>query len=72
MSISISSNQAKVEYPVLRKAVDSELVVLFTAEHIGVVLVASNLASWSFGQHYDDFTHSEGSNWIKVEGTIRG
>ena len=69
MSISIS-NPVKVEYPVLRKAYDSELVVLFTDEHIGVVLVASKL--WSFGQHYDDFTHSEDSDWTKVEGTISG
>lgn len=68
MSISIDINQ--VEYPVLRKAVDSKLVVLFTDEHTGVVLVASNL--WSFGQHYDDFVHSEDSDWVKVEGTIRG
>ena len=70
MIISISSNQAKVEYPVLRKAVDSELVVLFTDAHVGVVLVASNF--WSFGQHCDSFTHSEDSDWVKVEGTIRG
>ena len=69
MSISIDINQFKVEYPVLRKAVDSELVVLFTDEHTGVVLVAS---TWSFGQHYDDFTHSVASVWVKVEGTIRG
>ena len=70
MSISISSNQAKVEYPVLREAVDSELVVLFTDEHKGVVLVANNF--WSFGRYYDNFTHSENSDWIKVEGTICG
>ena len=70
MSISIGSNQAKVEYPVLRKAVDSELVVLFTDERTGVVLVAA--PSWSFGQYYADFVHSEDSVWIKVEGTIRG
>ena len=70
MSISISINQAKVKYPVLRKADDSELVVLFTDEHIGVVLVANN--HWSFGQYYDSFTHSEDSDWIKVEGTIHG
>ena len=68
MSISIDINQ--VEYPVLRKAVDSKLVVLFTDEHTGVVLVASNL--WSFGQHHDDFVHSEDSAWVKVEGTISG
>ena len=67
MSISIDINQ--VEYPVLRKAVDSKLVVLFTDEHTGVVLDAS---TWSFGQHYDDFEHSEDSVWVKVEGTIRG
>ena len=70
MSISISSNQAKVEYPVLRKAVDSELVVLFTDEHTGLVLVANN--HWSFGQRHNNFTHSEDKDWIKVEGTIRG
>ena len=70
MSISISSNQAKVEYPVLRKAVDSELVVLFTDEHKGVVLVASRL--WAFGQRCDAFTHSEDISWVKVEGTIHG
>ena len=70
MSISIDINPVKVEYPVLRKAVDSELVVLFTDEHTGVVLVASNL--WSFGQHHDDFVHSEDSDWVKLEGTIRG
>ena len=70
MSISIDINQVKVEYPVLRKSVDSELVVLFTDEHIGVVLVASNF--WSFGRYYDDFTHSEDSGWVKVEGTICG
>ena len=66
MSISIDINQ--VEYPVLRKAVDSELVVLFTDEHTGVVLVANH--HWSFGQYYDNFTHSEDISWIKVEGTI--
>ena len=70
MSISININPAKVEYPVLRKAVDSELLVLFTDEHTGVVLAANNF--WSFGQHYDNFTHSEDSDWVKVEGTIRG
>ena len=70
MSISISSNQAKVEYPVLRKAVDSELVVLFTDERTGVVLVA--IPHLSFGQHYDNFVHSEDISWIKVEGTIHG
>ena len=70
MSISIDINQVKVEYPVLRKAVDSELVVLFTDEHTGVVLVANNL--WPLGEHYDDFVHSEDSAWVKVEGTIRG
>ena len=70
MSISIDINQAKVEYPVLRKAVDSELVVLFTDEHTGVVLVANN--HWSFGQHYEDFVNSEDIDWVKVEGTIRG
>ena len=68
MSISIDINQ--VEYPVLRKAVDSKLVVLFTDEHTGVVLVANNL--WAFGQLYDDFVHSEDSDWVKAEGTIRG
>ena len=68
--MSISSNPVKVEYPVLRKDDDSELVVLFTDEHKGVVLVANN--HWSFGQHYDEFIHSEDSGWIKVEGTIRG
>lgn len=68
MSISIDINQ--VEYPVLRKAVDSELVVLFTDEHAGVVLVPIN--RWSFGQYYDDFTHSEDIDWVKAEGTIRG
>ena len=70
MSISISINQTKVEYPVLRKADASELVVLFTDEHTGVVLVANN--HWSFGQHYANFTHSEDIGWVKVEGTIRG
>ena len=70
MSISISINQAKVEYPVLRKAVDSELVVLFTDEHIGVVLVANN--HWSLGQCHNNFIHSEDSVWVKVEGTIHG
>ena len=69
MSISIDINPVKVEYPVLRKAVDFELVVLFTDEHTGVVLDAS---TWSFGQRYDDFEHSEDSVWVKVEGTIRG
>ena len=68
--MSIDINQVKVEYPVLRKAVYSTLTVLFTDEHTGVVLVASNL--WSFGQHHDDFVHSEDSDWLKVEGTIRG
>ena len=68
--MSIDINQVKVEYPVLRKAVDSTLTVLFTDEHTGVVLVASNL--WSFGQYHDDFVHSEDSDWIKVEGTISG
>ena len=68
MSISIDINQ--VEYPVLRKAVDSKLVVLFTDEHTGVVLVASNL--WPVGQHYDNFAHSEDRYWVTVEGTIRG
>ena len=70
MSISIDINPVKVEYPVLRKAVDFELVVLFTDEHTGVVVVANN--SWSVGQYYDDFEHSEDSVWVKVEGTIRG
>ena len=70
MSISIDINQVKVEYPVLRKDVDSELVVLFTDEHKGVVLVANN--HWSFGQHCYVFTHSEDISWVKVEGTIRG
>ena len=70
MSISIDINQVKVEYPVLRKDDDSELVVLFTDKHKGVVLVANN--HWSFGQHYDTFTHSEDIGWVKVEGTIRG
>ena len=70
MSISISSNQAKVEYPVLRKAVDSELVVLFTGKRTGVVLVAGHLRS--FGQSYDNFIHSEDIVWVKVEGTIHG
>ena len=70
MSISISSNQAKVEYPVLRKAVDSELVVLFTDERTGVVLVA--IPRLSFGQYYADFIHSEDSDWIKIEGIIHG
>ena len=70
MSISIDINQVKVEYPVLRKAVDSELVVLFTDEHTGVVLVAAN--RWSFGQYFDNFTNSEDIDWVKVEGTIRG
>ena len=68
--MSIDINQVKVEYPVLRKAVDSNLTVLFTDEHTGVVLVATNL--WFFGQHYNDFTYSEDISWIKVEGTIRG
>lgn len=68
--MSIDINQVKVEYPVLRKAVYSTLTVLFTDEHTGVVLVASNF--WSFGQHHDDFVHSEDSDWDKVEGTIRG
>lgn len=68
--MSIDINQVKVVYPVLRKAVDSTLTVLFTDEHTGVVLVASNL--WSFGQHYDDFIHSEDSDWVKVEATISG
>ena len=70
MSISIDINQVKVEYPVLRKSVDSELVVLFTDEHTGVVLVANN--HWSFGKYYDAFTNSEDIGWVKVEGTIRG
>ena len=70
MSISIGIYHSKVEYPVLRKAVVSELVVLFTDAHKGVVLVANN--HWSFGQHCDTFTHSEDIGWIKVEGTIRG
>ena len=70
MSISIDINQVKVEYPVLRKAVDSELVVLFTDEHVGVVLVANN--HWSLGQRHNNFTHSENKDWIKVEGTIHG
>ena len=70
MSISIDINQVKVEYPVLRKDVDSELVVLFTDEHKGVVLVANNF--WSFGPYYDNYTHSESIGWIKVEGTIHG
>ena len=70
MSISIGINQVKVEYPVLRKDVDSELVVLFTDEHKGVVLIANN--HWSFGQHNAAFTHSEDIGWVKVEGTIRG
>ena len=70
MSISIDINQVKVEYPVLRKADNSELVVMFTDEHVGVVLVANK--HWSFGQHYNNFTHSEDSTWVKVEGTIRG
>ena len=70
MSISINVNPAKVKYPVLRKSVNSELVVLFTDEHTGVVLAATH--SWSFGQHYNDFRHSENSSWIKVEGTISG
>ena len=70
MSISIDINQDKVEYPVLRKIVDSELVVLFTDERTGVVLVANN--HWSFGQYYKDFVHSEDSDWVKVEGTISG
>ena len=68
--MSIDINQVKVEYPVLRKAVYSTLVVLFTDEHTGVVLVASNL--WAFGQHHDDFVHSEDSDWVKAEGTIHG
>ena len=68
--MSIDINQVKVEYPVLRKAVDSNLTVLFTDEHKGVVLVADN--HWSFGQHYDDFVHYEDRDWVKVEGTIRG
>ena len=67
--MSIDINQVKVEYPVLRKAVYSNLTVLFTDAHTGVVLVANN--SWSFGQHYDDL-HSEDSEWVKVEGTISG
>ena len=68
MSISVDIKQ--VEYPVLRKAVYSTLVVLFTDEHTGVVLVASNL--WAVGQYHDDFVHSEDSDWVKAEGTIRG
>ena len=70
MSISIDINQVKVEYPVLRKSVDSELVVLFTDEHKGVMLVANNF--WSFGYRCDSFTHSEDSDWIKIAGTICG
>ena len=70
MSISIDINQVKVEYPVLRKAVDSELVVLFTDEHKGVVLFAGN--HWSFGRYFDNFVHSEDSALIKIEGTIHG
>ena len=45
--MSIDINQVKVEYPVLRKAVYSNLTVLFTDEHTGVVLVANNL--WFLG-----------------------
>ena len=70
MSISIDINPVKVEYPVLRKADNSELVVLFTDEHTGVVLVANN--HWSLGQRHNNFTHSENKDWIKVNGTIRG
>ena len=68
--MSISINRAKVGYPVLRKAADSDLVVLFTDEHTGVVLVANK--NWSFGEHYEEFLHAENSNWIKVEATISG
>ena len=70
MSISIDINPVKVEYPVLRKAEDSELVVLFTDECTGVVLVANH--SWSLGQRHNNFIHSEHKDWIKVEGTIHG
>ena len=70
MSISIGINQVKVEYPVLRKAADSELVILFTNEHTGIVVVPIN--RWGFGRYYDNFTHSEDSDWVKVEGTISG
>ena len=70
MSISIDINPVKVEYPVLRKAVDSELVVLFTDEHTGVVVVANNL--WCLGQYYDAFACPKAIDWVKVEGTIRG
>ena len=68
MSISIAINL--VEYPVLREAVDSGLLILFTDEYTGVVLVGDK--HWNFGTHYDKWNHSEGSTWVKVEGTIRG
>ena len=70
MSISIDINQVKVEYPVLRKAVDSNLTVLFTDKRTGVVLVADK--KWSFGERCGVFKHSEDIYWVKVEGTIRG
>ena len=70
MSLSVGLNKVTVEYPVLRKAANTGLIILFTDKHTGVVLLGDE--HWDFGTNYDEWNHSEDSDWVKVEGTIRG
>jgi len=72
MKVTLNEVETKNEeekYPVLMRASDSELVVLFWNGCCGVVIVPGG--RWVTGDVYDDFCPAYNTTyWKKFEGTI--